>query len=180
MPLLLGFVLFVVGGLLVVVWVGILFVAGAVPLIRVVANRQRHIAGRVLGVDLPPPYRPLPESGPLVRLRAVLTDPMTWRDLVWILWAITFGWAISLLVIVLLLSIVTGFFWWFGTYPLLWMRSQVDRALLTYGSTETLEQPGRGADPQPGRGGRPLRGRAAPAGARPARRRPRPGWSRCR
>jgi len=139
-PLVIGFTFFVVGGLLVVVWVGILFVAAAVPLIRLVANRQRHIAGQVLGVALPPPYRPLPDRGPLVRLWAVLLDPMTWRDLVWILWAITLGWAISLLVILLLLTIVTGFFWWFGSYPLLWMRSQVDRALLTYGSTETLEQ----------------------------------------
>ena len=50
-PLVLGLVFFVVGGLLVVVWVGIFLVAAAVPLIRVIANRQRHIAGRVLGVD---------------------------------------------------------------------------------------------------------------------------------
>jgi signal transduction histidine kinase len=139
-PLLLGLVLFVVGGVLVVVWVGILLVAAAIPLIRLVTNRQRHIAGRLLGADLPPPYKPIPRGGPLVQLRSVLTDPMTWRDLVWILWAITFGWAISLIVIVLLLAVVTVFFWWFGSYPLLRMRSQVDRVLLTYGSTETLER----------------------------------------
>jgi signal transduction histidine kinase len=139
-PLVVGFVFFVVGGLLVVVWVGVLFVVVAIPLIRWIANRQRQIAGRVLGAELPPPYKPLPEGGPLVRLRTVLTDPMTWRDLVWILWAITFGWAISLIVVVLLLAVVTGFFWWFGTPPLMWMRSQVDRVLLTYGSTETLER----------------------------------------
>src|SRR6185295_8223596 len=65
---------------------------------------------------------------------------MTWRDLVWILWAITFGWAISLVVVVLLLGVGTVFLWWFGVYPLLWMRSQVDRVLLTYGSTEALER----------------------------------------
>ncbi|HRI96925.1 MAG TPA: sensor domain-containing protein, partial [Nocardioides sp.] len=139
-PLILGLVLFVVGGLLVIVWVGIIFVVAAVPLIRVIANRQRHIAGRVLGADLPPPYRPSPDGGPLIQLRTVLTDPMTWRDLAWILWAITFGWVISLLVIILLLALVTFFFWWFGAYPLLWMRSQVDRVLLTYGNTETLER----------------------------------------
>lgn len=139
-PLVLGLVLFVVGGLLVVVWVGILLVAAAVPVIRVIANRQRHIAGVVLGADLPTPYRPLPERGPLARLLAVLTDPMTWRDLLWIVWAIGFGWVMSLLVVVLLLGVVTGFFWWFGTYPLLWTRSVVDRALLSYSSTETLER----------------------------------------
>jgi signal transduction histidine kinase len=139
-PLVIGLVLFVVGGLLVVVWVGVVFVVAAVPLIRVVANRQRQFAGRVLGVDLPPPYRPAPEGGPLVQLRSVLADPMTWRDLVWILWAITVGWVISLLVVVLLLAVATGFFWWFGAPPLMAMRSQVDRLLLTYGSTETLER----------------------------------------
>ena len=139
-PLVLGLVLFVVGGLLVVVWVGIFLVAAAVPLIRVLANRQRHIAGRVLGVDLPPPYRPLPERGPLLRLVAMLTDPMTWRDVLWIVWAITVGWAMSLIVLVLLLAVVTLFFWWFGTYPILWTRSVVDRAILSYSSTETLER----------------------------------------
>jgi signal transduction histidine kinase len=139
-PLLVGLVLFVVGGVLVVVWAGLLLVAAAVPLIRLVAERQRHIAGRVLGVDLPTPYKPRPEGGLLNWLRSVLTDPMTWRDLVWVLWAVTLGWAVSLLVLVLLLAVATVFFWWFGSYPLLRMRSQVDRVLLTYGSTETLER----------------------------------------
>jgi signal transduction histidine kinase len=139
-PLVIGLVFFVVGGLLVVVWLGIFFVAAAVPLIRVIANRQRHIAGRILGVDLPPPYRPLPDRGPLVRLVAMLTDPMTWRDVLWIVWAIGFGWVMSLIVVVLLLGVVTGFFWWFGAYPILWTRSIVDRALLSYSSTETLER----------------------------------------
>ena len=118
-PLIVGLVFFLVGGLLVVVWVGIPLVAAAVPLIRWLANRQRKIAGLVLGVELPPPYRPAPDGGPLVRLRSVAADPMTWRDLVWILWAITVGWAILLIIVVLLLSVVTGFFWWFGCYPLL-------------------------------------------------------------
>jgi signal transduction histidine kinase len=139
-PLLVGLVLFVVGGLLVVVWAGVLLVAAAVPLIRWIANRQRRIAGHVLGTELPPPYKPVPDGGPLIKLRSVVSDPMTWRDLVWILWAISFGWAISLIVVVLLLAVATGFFWWFGTPSLMWMRSQVDRVLLTYGSTETLER----------------------------------------
>jgi signal transduction histidine kinase len=139
-PLLVGLVFFVVGGLLVVVWVGLAFVAGAVALVRVVANRQRRIAGRVLGLDLPPPYRPAPDVGPLLQLRAVVADPMTWRDLAWLLWAITVGWVFSLLVVVLLIGVVTGFFWWYGAYPLLRMRSHVDRHLLSPGSTEVLEQ----------------------------------------
>jgi signal transduction histidine kinase len=139
-PLLVGLVLFLVGGVLVVVWVGVLLVVAALPLIRMIANRQRRIAGEVLGVDLPAAYRPQPEGGPLFQLRSALLDPMTWRDLVWVFWAITFGWALSLLVVVLFLAVATAFFWWFGTYPLLRIRSQVDRVLLTYGNTETLER----------------------------------------
>jgi signal transduction histidine kinase len=139
-PLLLGLVLFLVGGVLVLVWLGILLVMAATPMIRWVATRQRTIAGEVLGVELPSPYKPTPDGGPLVWLRSVMSDPMTWRDVAWIFWAVTFGWAISLLVLVLLLAVATFFFWWFGCYPLLWMRSQVDRVLLTYGSTETLER----------------------------------------
>lgn len=139
-PLLVGLVLFVVGGLLVVVWVGIPLLIAAVPMIRVIANRQRFIAGQVLGQELPEPYRPPPEGGPLSRLVSVALDPMTWRDLVWILWAISVGWVISLLVLVLLAAFATFFFWWFGAYPLLWMRSQVDRVLLTYSKTEVLER----------------------------------------
>ncbi len=139
-PLLVALVLVVVGGVLVVVWVGVGLVVVGVPIIRAIANRQRHIAGEVLGVPVPTPYRPIPPGGPLLRLRTVVADPMTWRDLVWLLWAISFGWVISLVVVVLLLAVATFFFWWFGSYPLLRMRSQVDRMLLTYGSTETLER----------------------------------------
>jgi len=139
-PLLLGLVLFVVGGVLVVVWAGVVLVIAAVPLIRVVARRQRELAGRVLGVELPSTYRPAPPGGPLLRLRSMLADPMTWRDLVWVLWAVSLGWVLSLLVVVLLLGVATAFFWWYGAYPLLWLRSQVDRALLVPGSTEVLER----------------------------------------
>ena len=88
-PLLLGLVLFVVGGVLVIVWVGIALVIAALLLVRVVADRQRRIAGRVLGIDVPSPYRPAPPGGPLVRLWSMIGDPMTWRDLGWLLWAIT-------------------------------------------------------------------------------------------
>nr|WP_230487130.1 histidine kinase [Nocardioides anomalus] len=35
---------------------------------------------------------------------------------------------------------MTGFFWWFGSYPLLRMRSLVDRFFLCPSSTETLER----------------------------------------
>ncbi|MCW2798094.1 MAG: Signal transduction histidine kinase [Nocardioides sp.] len=139
-PLLVIFVLIVVGGVLVVVWVGLVLLVAAIPALRWFADQQRSIASRVLGVEIPRPYRPLPAGGPLVRLRAVASDPMTWRDLLWLLWAVSFGWVLSLLVIVLLVTVVTGFIWWYGVGPILWIRSVVDRALLSYGTTEALEQ----------------------------------------
>src|SRR3954453_8575080 len=80
LPLIPGLVLFVVGGVLVLVWVGLLLVAASVPLIRLVANRQRQIAARVLAIDIPPQYRPTPSDGAVAWLRTVVADPMTWRD----------------------------------------------------------------------------------------------------
>lgn len=139
-PLLVIFVLVVVGGVLVVVWVGLALLVAAIPALRWFADRQRAMAGRVLGVPVPSPYRPVPPGGPLVRLRAIAADPMTWRDLIWLLWAISLGWVLSLVVLVLLLAVVTGFIWWYGVGPILWIRSVVDRALLSYGTTEALEQ----------------------------------------
>jgi signal transduction histidine kinase len=139
-PLLVGLVLFVVGGVLAIIWVGIALVLGGLLLVRLVADRQRRIAGRVLGIDVPSPYRPPPPGGPLVRLWSMIGDPMTWRDLAWLLWAITAGWVISLLVVVLMLAVATLFFWWFGTPHLMAVRSRVDLTFLTYGATERLEQ----------------------------------------
>jgi signal transduction histidine kinase len=139
-PLILGLVLFVVGGVLAIIWVGIALVLGGLLLVRMVADRQRRIAGRVLGIDVPSPYRPRPPGGPLVRLWSMIGDPMTWRDLGWLLWAITAGWVISLLVVVLMIAVATLFFWWFGAPHLMALRSRVDLTFLTYGATERLEQ----------------------------------------
>ena len=139
-PLLVGLVLFVTGGVLAIVWVGIALVLAGLLLVRMVAERQRRIAGRVLGIDLPPAYRPAPPGGPLVRLWSMIGDPMTWRDLAWLFWAITVGWVISLLVVVLMLAVATLFFWWFGTPHVMALRSRVDLFFLTQGATERLQQ----------------------------------------
>jgi len=134
------FVLWVVGGVLVVVWVGLGILAAVLPVTRWVANLHRTMAGRTLGTPLPPPYRPLPPGGFFVKARTVLADPMTWRDLGWLLVAPVVGITVSLVVIVLLLGIVTGFIWWFVTPPLMQARAMFDRWFLCYSRTETLEQ----------------------------------------
>jgi signal transduction histidine kinase len=139
-PLLIAMVLILVGGVLVIVWVGIPLLLAGVWGLRLLAQRQRAIAARVLGTPLASPYRPVPQGGPLVLLRAFAADPTSWRDVIWLLWAITFGWALSLVVLVLLLAVVTGFLWWFGAPPLMRIRSVVDRALLNPSRTEVLEE----------------------------------------
>ena len=143
-PLLVVFVLAVVGTALLVVWAGVLLLAVSLPASRWIANRHRAIAGAVLGRPCPPAYRLLPEGGPLRHplgsLRVALMDPMTWRDLAWMLWAITLGFALSLIMVLELLLLVTIPLWWFLLEPKMRMRTTVDRWMLTPGHTEDLEQ----------------------------------------
>lgn len=139
-PVLAVLVLLIVGAVLTVVWVGILFLLLAIPAGRALATLHRRMAGRVLGEPLSSPYLPAPLGGVLVRLRAQAADPATWRDLAWMLWAISVGTVMSLLVIVLLLGVVTSVIWWYGAGPIMAARSWVDRALLNPGRTERLEQ----------------------------------------
>jgi signal transduction histidine kinase len=139
-PLIVLFVLWVVGGVLMVVWVGAVFLAIAIPTTRWLANGHRRMAADVLGRNLPAPYvalegRPIPN-----RLRVVATDPMTWRDLGWMLVAITFGIVISLVTVVLALGVVTWWIWYYAVGPLMRLRAGADQWLLSPGVTERLEQ----------------------------------------
>lgn len=138
-PIVVTFVLVAVSSVLVVVWVGILLLAGLLPAMRGLAGLHRSMASRILGTSLPAPYLPL-TGGPLADLRTRASDPMTWRDLLWMLWAMTFGFVVSLLAVVLFLGVVTLPIWWYGVIPLLRGRAAVDRAILTTGRTERLEQ----------------------------------------
>ncbi|MGY2704147.1 sensor histidine kinase [Nocardioides sp. HB32] len=133
-------VLWIVGGVLVVIWVGLPILAGTVVATRWVANLHREMAARTLGQPVPVPYRPLPDGGFFQRARSVLADPMTWRDLAWLFVAPVVGIVVSLVVLILLLGIVTGFIWWFATPPLMVARAHFDRFFLAYSRTEKLEQ----------------------------------------
>lgn len=138
-PALLLLVLFLLGGALVVVWVGIGLLLLTVPAIRRVTGLHRDLASRVLGVPVPPAYRPS-ARGPLQRVTGWSLDPMTWRDAGWLLYAVTLGFALSLLTVLLLGCVVTVVVWWFAAEPLMRARCSLDRLLLTYGRTERLEQ----------------------------------------
>lgn len=133
-------VLWIVGGVLVLVWVGLPILAGCLLATRWIANLHRTMAARTLDEEVPVPYRPLPASGFFARARVVLADPMTWRDLSWLFVAAVVGPVFSLVVIILLLGVVTGFIWWFVTPPLMQARAHLDRFFLAYSRTERLEQ----------------------------------------
>ena len=133
-------VLWIVGGVLVVVWVGLPVLAGCLLATRAIANLHRSMAAHTLGEEIPVPYRPLPPEGFFAKARVVLADPMTWRDLAWVLVAPVVGIVVSLVVVVLLLGVVTAFIWWFATPPLMVARAHFDRAFLAYSRTERLEQ----------------------------------------
>lgn len=139
-PLIVLLVLWVVGGVLMIVWVGALFLAVAIPATRALANGHRRMAADVLGRELPAPYVPLGGLSPIARLRAVATDPMTWRDLGWMLIAMTFGFVVSLAVVVLLLGVATWWIWYYAAGPLMRLRAISDQWLLSPGVTERLER----------------------------------------
>ncbi len=68
--------------------VGLLLLPVSTPICRGVANLARALAHRWQGVEIPRPYRPKPkfQRGPMgiaERCRWILTDPATWRDLLW-------------------------------------------------------------------------------------------------
>ena len=133
-------VFWILGGVLVVVWLGLAILTGCLLATRQLANLHRRMAARTLDEPVPTPYRPLPSGGFFDKARVVLADPMTWRDLLWVITSPVYGIVISLAVIVLLLGVVTGFIWWFATPPLIRARARVDLAFLAYSRTERLEQ----------------------------------------
>jgi signal transduction histidine kinase len=140
-PTLVLLVLTIVGGIVAVAWVGLLLLAVAVPALRWIADRHRVMAGRVLGTPVPSDRRRPAEGAHLVdRITTWARDPMTWRELGWAFASITGGFLLSLLSVLLLVVIVTGGFWWYGVETIMRARSQLDRAILSYGHTERLEQ----------------------------------------
>jgi signal transduction histidine kinase len=68
-----------------------------------------------LGISIARPYRPAPDGGWFVRLRSVVTDPATWRDLFWLLVNGTAGVTVALMPITFLLSTV----WYAAVWPVL-------------------------------------------------------------
>lgn len=109
------FVLTAVGLPLVLVTVGILLLAVAVPLTGALADARRSLAAARLGRPIPSPYRSPASPGPLARLSGWARDPARWRDQLWLLWTMTGAFALSILVEALLLAVA-----WYAFFPVLW------------------------------------------------------------
>lgn len=141
LPTLVALVVTVVGGVLSIAWVGLLLLVGSVPALRWLAGRHRAMAEGTLGVAVPADYSPIPAGTHLVgRVILWARDPMTWRELAWAVVALTLGFALSLLTVVLFLAVVTGVLWWFGVEPIMRARARLDCFFLSYSRTERLER----------------------------------------
>jgi signal transduction histidine kinase len=134
------FVLDVAAIVLSIAVIGVPFLLVLLPVTRWLAGRHRKMAGRVLGVPVPASYRPTDGARGLDRLRIAGADPMTWRDLGWLLAAMPLAFTASLTVLLLFVPVVTGILWWYAVRPIMYYRSRADQWLLTFGATERLEQ----------------------------------------
>jgi signal transduction histidine kinase len=85
------FVLSVVSVAFTVLGIGLFAVPVVTAGVRNLANLNRRLAADWSGVEIPVPYRPQPDVAGLSvwrRYRWLITDPATWRDLLWLLTAI--------------------------------------------------------------------------------------------
>jgi signal transduction histidine kinase len=89
--------------------IGIPVLIGTVWAWRWLAELERSLIGRLVGVDIPSPYRPDPTGGRWWRrVAARLADPATWKDLAFLLLQLPLG-IVSFTVAVTVLGLGLGF-----------------------------------------------------------------------
>ncbi len=72
--------------------IGIPVLVATIWIARWLANLERSVIGRLVGVDIPSPYRPDPVGGRWWRrITARLADPATWKDLAFLLLQLPLG-----------------------------------------------------------------------------------------
>lgn len=81
--------LVIASAILTLVWIGLPFVILTGTLLRTIANSQRRTLGHLPPQGpIPSAYRPLPDKGITSRSTAIITDPATWKDLLWLISAV--------------------------------------------------------------------------------------------
>ncbi len=96
------FILWVVAASLSAIGVGVALVPPLTAAVRAQANLRRRLAHEWFGVRVAEPYKPhRPFQGGVIghmeRYRWIMTDPATWRDLVWMLVDCTAGFTLGIL-----------------------------------------------------------------------------------
>ncbi|CAM5563079.1 sensor histidine kinase [Streptomyces abikoensis] len=107
------FALTMVSLVLTVLGIGLFTTPVLVKALRAHASLRRRQAKAWAGVEIPEPYRPLPPrrtglAGQVELCTALLKDPATWRDLLWLLVDGTAGTVLSLLAPALVLYLPWG------------------------------------------------------------------------
>lgn len=77
--------LVIASALLTLIWIGLPFVILTGTLLRTLANSQRHTLTHLTHQPLTPSYRPIPHHGINRRASTLITDPATWKDLLWLI-----------------------------------------------------------------------------------------------
>ncbi|MFC6937323.1 sensor histidine kinase [Actinomadura yumaensis] len=72
------------GVLLAPLWIGVVFLALTAVALRLGGRLERALARHLLGAEIAVPYRPWPD-GLRAQASTLLTDPATWRDLLFLL-----------------------------------------------------------------------------------------------
>jgi len=105
----------VVTAALSLLWVGAYLAPGALTAVRNAARRQRRLAAEYAGVEVPEYYRPLDRTpvgdgalAPWRRLVAMLRDPATGRDVLWVVVNPVVGFFLALLPVALILNMLWG------------------------------------------------------------------------
>ncbi|MEU3018751.1 sensor domain-containing protein [Nocardiopsis sp. NPDC007018] len=71
--------------LLTLIWIGLPFTILTATTLRTIANAQRTTLTHLNPHQpVPATYRPMPPTGVHARVRVILTDPTTWRDILWL------------------------------------------------------------------------------------------------
>ena len=112
-PLAIIFVLTSASVITLVIGLGAIVLSMFLPLLRALANQHRRMAELTLGGRIESPYLSTAGMSAMWRLRTWLTDPATWRDLLWALISCTVGILLTSLAVAFLLGIG-----WFLVFPL--------------------------------------------------------------
>ena len=115
-----GLVLFIVSVLSIafipLFGVGIVLVPVVLAAVRAYANLRRRLSYEWSGVEIPVPYRPAPPDRPMDAIAAwqrckwMLSDPATWRDLLWLLINVPIGLLLGVLPIGMVITGLEGIF----------------------------------------------------------------------